>query len=784
MMQVRIRAFVVTVALAYASCCAIAQGIPTFPGADGAGAGASGGRGGIVYHVTRLDGEVNGNRNLPGTLAYGLNDANFPVDANNNAQPRTIVFDVGGTIWLGRMGENEGYDSQDPLSAGSIQRASSNITIAGQTAPGGITIMGGGLKVNGGNIVVRNVTIAPGYGTRSIGADGLPDSYTFDAMNIHANNVMVDHLSTFFATDETISMDEVANNVSLQYSNVSQGQNYPQADAENGGVYTGHALGSLLQAGTDAKISVLHNLYAHQKGRLPRVGSEVGTGAYNDFRNNVFYNWLGTGGTGASGQPSFNNFVNNFWLAGPGGDNVGANATPTIITTAGGTRIFNGTDVTATRVYQSGNLKDVNKDGDASDGVPTTASNLGSSSFDFSNVTVQASPYTQVPYFGVTDTATAAYNRVLNYVGANWWTRDNVINTVDERIINEVRTGTGKIIAWADNPNDPNDGKEWFSLLANRPVGGVAPFSRPANYDTDGDGMPDAWETQHGLNPNVADNNGDFDSDGYTNLEEYLNETAEWPAPQPIVFNGATNNRYAQITNWDIKWQPSKYDEAEINSGIVVVDAVGQHAGTLRIGAKAGDHGTLNVTAGWLEAATEVDVGADPLAKGTLNLSGGELSTPLLTKGQFGDFSFTGGTLHADTVNFSLVDDGGTISPGHSVGVTHVVGELMLHSGAVAIELGSPTEADLLMVDGNLALGGRLDVTTLEGFVPTPGQSWLIITAASFTGAFNSITTGYSVKQQDGNLVLSYRGVPEPATGALLAFGGVLLAGYCYCRRV
>lgn len=106
----------------------------------------------------------------------------------------------------------------------------------------------------------------------------------------------------------------------------------------------------------------------------------------------------------------------------------------------------------ATRVYQSGNLKDINKDGDANDGVLTTASSANSSSFDFRQVTVQASPYTQVPYFGVTDTATAAYNRVLNYVGANWWTRDSVINTVDKRIIHEVRTGTGKIIAWADNP--------------------------------------------------------------------------------------------------------------------------------------------------------------------------------------------------------------------------------------------------------------------------------------------------------------------------------------------
>ena len=59
--------------------------------------------------------------------------------------------------------------------------------------------------------------------------------------------------------------------------------------------------------------------------------------------------------------------------------------------------------------------------------------------------------------------------------------------------------------------------------------GGVAPFNRPANFDTDQDGMPDAWETSLGLNPAVANHNADFDSDGYTDLEEYINELAEWP---------------------------------------------------------------------------------------------------------------------------------------------------------------------------------------------------------------------------------------------------------------
>ncbi|MFM1902861.1 MAG: hypothetical protein RLZZ440_761, partial [Planctomycetota bacterium] len=284
-----------------------------FPGADGAGRLATGGRGGAVYHVTSLAGRYNDpNRAAPGTLAYGLSDANFTV--NGVVQPRTIVFDVGGTIDLGS------WDSQCRLNIGS------NVTVAGETAPGGIAIIGGVVKVNGSNSIIRNLTVAPGYGTRGIGADGMPDSYVYDAFDISGQNIVIDHCSTFFATDEHISANEVADRLTVQYTNIAQGQNYPNLDTN--GTYTGHAFGSLFQMGSGAQLSVHHNLYAHQKGRLPRVGSSVGSGPINDFRNNVFYNWLGTAGTGASGQPSFNNFVGNFFLAGPGGENpVGGTST-------------------------------------------------------------------------------------------------------------------------------------------------------------------------------------------------------------------------------------------------------------------------------------------------------------------------------------------------------------------------------------------------------------------------------------------------------------------------
>ncbi|HEY9174600.1 MAG TPA: hypothetical protein VI136_20125 [Verrucomicrobiae bacterium] len=600
--------------------------LPAFPGADGAAANVAGGRGGLVYHVTKLD--RNFSDTAAGTLRYGLSDANFPAGV-----PRTIVFDVGGTFWLGRYGaergHDNGWDTQSRLSIGS------NLTLAGQTAPGGVFIMGGVVKIGGTNVILRHVTIAPGYGLRNFAKpeDGVyptpgdfPDSYVYDALDVSGQNVMIDHVTAVYATDETFSVNELAHNVTLQNCNISQGQNYPQWDAEGGG-YTGHALGSLLQAGSNFRISVLHNLYAHQKGRMPRVGSEVGTGAINDFRNNVFYNWLGTAGGGASGQPSFNNFLHNFYLAGPGGDNPVGGSNSNLVHAAGGTGIFNGASSSATRAYVSGNLKDTNKDGDPHDPVSADGS------ANFASTSLQAAAYDV--NLGVTLTASNALRNVLRHVGARWWERGydftlgntHAIRTVDERLVHETWTGAGKIMAWADDPFNPDgaEGAEWRDLLALRADTNTfaAPFTRPPGWDTDGDGMPDAWEREHGLDPNVANHNADFDNDGYTDLEEYLNDLAAWPAPGVIVFTGHTNHRFAEIHNWQVsgvavnisgqgtvttasRWQPSRHDTAVLSNRTTVVDAVGQHAGTLRLTNAA----SLAVTHGWLSIANTLEIGA------------------------------------------------------------------------------------------------------------------------------------------------------------------------------
>jgi hypothetical protein len=656
-------------------------GLPAFPGADGAAKYITGGRGGLVYHVTNLDRNIS--HNEAGTLRYGLTDGNFPPGV-----PRTIVFDVAGTFWLGRYGAESnhfhGWDS------GSRYNLPGNVTLAGQSAPGPVIIAGGVTKPGGANLIVRNVTFAPSYGTRGFQEDpnvlptvgDFPDSYVFDVLDISGQNVLLDHLTCVYGTDETISCNELAANLTIQYCTIAQGENYPQADAENPGVYTGHALGSLLQAGSNAKVSVLNNFYAHLKGRLPRVGSEVGTGAFNDFRNNIFYNWLGTAGSGASGQPSYNNFINNFYLAGDGGDDV---SSTNIVNASGGTGIFNGASSAATRAYVVGNLKDTNKDADPNDS--------SSADGNYSAITAQSAAYDV--NLGVTLSASAGFTNTLRYSGARWWARPydftlgntNAITTndiaayVEQRLVKEAATGTGKIVAWADDPFNPSasEGWEWRALLALRadPNTFAAPFKRPAGWDTDGDGMPEAWELAHGLNPNLADNNADFDADGYTDLEEYLNELAAWPAPGVIQFTGSTNSRYAEIFNWRVNgqavniagqgtvttyslWQPSRYDTALISNRTVIVDAVGQHAGTLRLTNNA----ALTITNGWLAVANQLDIAANCTVTASAGL---RVTNSLVNRGTLrltGNASLSVGGTFTNTGTLDVMTWSGTLPAG------------------------------------------------------------------------------------------------------------------------
>ncbi len=785
--------------------------LPAFPGADGAGGYVTGGRGGDVYHVTRLDTDFNDM--APGTLRFGL---------SNLTGPRTIVFDVSGVFSLNRAavaGWNNNGNGWDTASRLNIP---DNVTIAGQTAPGPVIITGGVIKAGGTNFILRNVSIAPGYGSRGFDepeqppvADTFPDTYVFDAIDISGTNLIIDHVSNVYATDETVSMNEEVTHVTVQYSIISQGQNYPQADAEDDGLrYTGHALGSLVQGGSNAKVSLHHNLYAHQKGRLPRVGTEAdaltvaGVGAFNDLRNNVFYNWYDVAGTGASGQPSQNNFVANFYLAGPGGDDPSGGASTALVTKAGGTRIFDGNDLINTKLHHSGNVKDLNLDGDALDPVPLA-------DLDFVESSLQPLPFA-VPYAGVTDTAEVAFARVLDFAGSRYWER----SPIDQRLVAETRAGTGKIVAWADDPFNPSpdEGVEWRSLVA------TAFVARPAGFDADQDGMPDAWETEHALDPAVADNNGDFDADGYTNLEEYINELAAWPAATPALFLGKKSRRYAQIQNWGLAepsrgvgiesfhgsapWQPGAHDVAQILAGTAVVDAVGQYAGTLEVSAARG-MAVLEVDSGWLEIAGSVFLGSSASeqhrragagqiiqrggrlrsqraivlggvhgATAEYALLGGVLSTPRLMKSPGSELSFVGGTLHADEVAFDLHAKGGVLWPGRLTqserrldtheprfGYLRVRGDLELGPGELRIALGD-AQSDAVAVSGDLVLGGTLDLVELDACRSAPGESWTLLTAQGrISGQFASVPHGFRVDVRGQRVMLTH-GAPIQAREA------------------
>ncbi len=656
--------------------------IPAFSGAEGAGSTATGGRGQEVYHVTNL------NEAGPGSFVDALSQSN-----------RLIVFDVSGVITLNTPDSASGRNDHF------LRVGKSNLTIAGQTAPGnGIVIVGTGMKFTGDNVVMRNISTRPGIMWNG-------QTRTMDGLWLQTQNSIFDHISVAWASDEGISGSDAVANTTVQYSIAAEG-------------LMDHSYGAIMGPDTaNTVLSYHHNLFTNNRSRNPRLGNEVGAVNVADFRNNVLYNWGGNAGYSGNNQEGDGNFVGNYYVAGPN-TNSGDRS-----------EAFSGGSL-LTNIYQSGNKIDPDLDG-VFDGTDT-----GWSMFN-RTYTKEDNPLAAPNV--TTQTADDALNTVLHHSGSQWWSR----TSTDTRVVNDVRSaGTAGDLIY-----DPSEVGGWPT---------EAEIHRPADWDIDGDGMPGYWELEHGLDPEVANNNADFDNDGYTDVEEYINEIAAWPAPRPIVFTGATNGRYAQITNWDIPFQPSRFDTAIINTGVVEIDAVGQHAGNLILGANSDDNPTFNITSGWIkveQAAYGLSdgrtvIGDHAEATATLNLSGGLLRTETLNKNSASSFNFTGGVLSAGTVGFDLVNNGGTIAPGASVGVTQVLADLELLSGVLEIELASPTEADLVDVEGVFHLGGDLSVSLLDGFDPESG-SWVIATASSFTGNFESVTPGFAVSRQGGELMLS-----------------------------
>lgn len=424
-----------------------------FPGAEGFGRFAKGGRGGRVIEVTNL------NDSGPGSLRAALTASG----------PRTVVFRVGGTINL----------------TDHIWITKPFLTIAGQTAPGdGIQLKGGGLGIKASDVIIRYLRSRPG--------PTVPDHQNNSALQIIRNtsgpavtNVIVDHVSLSWAENEVFTIWGTATqvfDVTLQWSIISEGlhcANHPLGC---------HSKAALLGNGTSG-ITLHHNLLVHNVDRHPTV-----QGGNQDFVNNIIYNW---GSVGVNLFPMHSvlnvNYVGNHFIPGP---SLAHHTTPPIQVKGnddGGAPFADDS-----RVYLDSNVHPVL--------APTgteAQENLLKITTRHGRIPITQSEFNFPPL--TTTNAFQAKTDVLANAGATLPRRD----PVDTRIVNDVRKGTGRII---DSPSQ---------------VGGYPTLSSGTPLpDTDHDGMPDSWEVAQGFNPkNASDGPQDADSDGYTNLEEYLNDT-------------------------------------------------------------------------------------------------------------------------------------------------------------------------------------------------------------------------------------------------------------------
>ncbi|MCD6287478.1 MAG: pectate lyase [Candidatus Hydrogenedentes bacterium] len=438
-----------------------------FPGAEGLGAYAQGGRGGDVYTVTNL------NDSGAGSLREGIESA---------TGPRTIVFAVSGLIKL---------DS-------SLCVDKPYITIAGQTAPGdGICFRDYPFRVQADHVIVR--FIRSRLGDKS-GQE--QDSIDVDS----GSNIIIDHCSASWSVDETLScQNSTTRNLTVQWCLVSE-------SLKNSFHHKGpHGYGGIIGSRSQ---TFHHNLYAHHSSRSPKV-----TGRRHcevDFRNNVIYNW---GYNNCyDGTSSYLNWVDNYYKPGPSTKSKVAHQVFDLSDediSAGGSNSPQDSQNYETSLYAAGNYLY---------GYPEVTADNWNGGIKFANGATEEKnrAYTPHKFPAITEqTAEEAYDSILPYVGASL-----VRDSVDTRIVNDVINGTGSIIDSQDE------------------VGGWPEYkSTAAPIDTDRDGMPDAWETAKGLNPNDSADRNDFDFDpGYTNLEIYLNELAApaWgdsiaPSPAPMA---------------------------------------------------------------------------------------------------------------------------------------------------------------------------------------------------------------------------------------------------------
>jgi len=382
------KAILLTLGTLVLQCCSLDSQQLAFPGAEGFGAYAQGGRGGDVYTVTNL------NDSGEGSLRHAIKSANGP---------RTIVFAVSGLIHL----KEELEVKKDYL------------TIAGQTAPGdGICLRDHAISIDASHVIVRFI--------RSRLGDEA--GINTDAISIEdGHNIIIDHCSASWSVDEVLSCStgekDKLDSVTVQWCIISEALN-------NSIHYKGeHGYGALIRGCYGAKYTYHHNLFAHNKSRNPRPGNYDYNhrgidpqGLQFDFRNNVIYNWEGSrpGYDGDKESVCRYNYVGNYGKPGPDSDQKGyAYSTDS--------KYFQG--------YFSGNF--------FFGSVPEDQWELVRFDKGWSDTEIetykQEKPFPTGPIR--TQSALDAYASVLRSAGAS-----HMRDEVDLRVLSDVQNGTGSLI--------------------------------------------------------------------------------------------------------------------------------------------------------------------------------------------------------------------------------------------------------------------------------------------------------------------------------------------------
>ncbi|MEJ7739745.1 MAG: pectate lyase [Chitinophagaceae bacterium] len=436
-----------------------------FPGAEGFGKHATGGRGGKVLVVTNL------NDDGPGSLRQAVKEKGS----------RMIVFTISGTIHL-----------ESPM-----EIKNGNVTISGQSAPGdGICLADHPVGVRANNVIIRYMRFRMGDKNQNLGqvnGSGHDDAFS----STRNSNLIVDHCSMSWSTDEVCSV-YAGDSTTLQWNIISEPLNYSYHFETGDKDFENHGYGGIMGG---IHTSFHHNLYAHCISRTPRFNGVRHTPTeFVDFKNNVIYNWVSNNVYGGEGGTY--NIENNYYKYGP---STKENAKSRVAnpyksnTIPFGKWYIYGNEVDGSTAVTNNNwLGVLMNDGTGADAeksrvsIPFPAEKVGS-----------------LP-------AAQAYKLVLESAGASF-KRD----TMDARIIDDVRNRTGRII---DVQGGFPHGTPYAQTINVWP----ALKSTTAPEDSDKDGMPNDWESRKGLNiKNAADASAYTLNKHFTNIEVYLNSVVK-----------------------------------------------------------------------------------------------------------------------------------------------------------------------------------------------------------------------------------------------------------------